>query len=51
MSVRVETEGPVTIVTIDRPERRNAVDPETAAGAARRVRRIRGATSRPRSPC
>jgi enoyl-CoA hydratase/carnithine racemase len=31
MSVRVEAEGPVTIVTIDRPERRNAVDVETAA--------------------
>jgi enoyl-CoA hydratase len=30
MNVRVETEGPVTIVTIDRPERRNAVDPATA---------------------
>ena len=31
MSVLVETQGPVTIVTIDRPERRNAVDVETAA--------------------
>ena len=31
MSVLVETDGPVTIVTIDRPERRNAVDAETAA--------------------
>lgn len=31
MNVRVETEGPVTIVTIDRPECRNAVDPATAA--------------------
>jgi len=31
MSVRVETDGPVTIVTIDRPEVRNAVDPVTAA--------------------
>lgn len=31
MSVHVETDGPVTIVTIDRPERRNAVDRETAA--------------------
>lgn len=29
MSVRVEREGPVTIVTIDRPDRRNAVDFET----------------------
>jgi enoyl-CoA hydratase len=30
MSVRVEREGPVTIVTLDRPERRNAVDPAIA---------------------
>jgi enoyl-CoA hydratase len=30
MGVTVEQEGPLTIVTIDRPERRNAVDPETA---------------------
>jgi len=29
-SVRVETDGPVAIVTIDRPERRNAVDGHTA---------------------
>ncbi len=29
-TVRVEHEGPVTVVTIDRPERRNAVDPPTA---------------------
>ncbi|MGM0584978.1 MAG: crotonase/enoyl-CoA hydratase family protein [Pseudomonadota bacterium] len=31
MTVRVETEGEVRVVTIDRPERRNAVNPETAA--------------------
>lgn len=30
MAVHVETDGPVQIVTIDRPERRNAVDQETA---------------------
>ncbi len=30
MSVRVEQDGPVTIVTIDRPEARNAVNPVTA---------------------
>ncbi|HTU13173.1 MAG TPA: crotonase/enoyl-CoA hydratase family protein [Allosphingosinicella sp.] len=30
MNVRVERDGPVAIVTIDRPERRNAVDPATA---------------------
>ncbi|WP_428629677.1 crotonase/enoyl-CoA hydratase family protein [Sphingopyxis sp.] len=31
MSVLVDRDGPVTIVTIDRPARRNAVDPDTAA--------------------
>jgi enoyl-CoA hydratase len=31
MGVTVETKGPVTVVTIDRPERRNAVDGPTAA--------------------
>ncbi len=30
-TVRVSGHGPVTVVTIDRPERRNAVDPPTAA--------------------
>ncbi len=30
-TVRVSPDGPVTVVTIDRPERRNAVDPPTAA--------------------
>jgi len=29
-TVRVDHDGPVTVVTIDRPERRNAVDPATA---------------------
>jgi enoyl-CoA hydratase len=29
-SLQSHREGPVTVVTIDRPERRNAVDPETA---------------------
>jgi enoyl-CoA hydratase len=31
VSVRYERDGPVAIVTIDRPERRNAVDPPAAA--------------------
>ena len=30
MSVRVERDGPVTTIVIDRPEARNAVDPATA---------------------
>ncbi len=34
MSVRVETDGPVVVVTIDRPEVRNAVDGPTAAALA-----------------
>ena len=29
-TVKVDRDGPVTVVTIDRPERRNAVDPTTA---------------------
>lgn len=33
-TVRIERQGPVTVVTIDRPERRNAVDRETAAALA-----------------
>jgi enoyl-CoA hydratase len=33
-NVRVELDGPVSIVTIDRPERRNAVDPATAGELA-----------------
>ena len=33
-TVRVERDGPVTVVTIDRPERRNAVDAPTAAALA-----------------
>jgi enoyl-CoA hydratase len=32
--VRVERDGPVTVVTIDRPERRNAVDAPAAAALA-----------------
>ncbi len=34
MSVRVEIEGPVTTVVLDRPEARNAVDGPTAAALA-----------------
>jgi len=34
MSVRTDTDGPVAIVTIDRPEVRNAVDAPTAAALA-----------------
>jgi enoyl-CoA hydratase len=33
-SVRYETDGPVAVVTIDRPDRRNAVDGPTAAALA-----------------
>src|SRR5260370_33191321 len=31
MTVQYEPDGPVVVVTIDRPEVRNAVDPNTAA--------------------
>ncbi|HVM07550.1 MAG TPA: crotonase/enoyl-CoA hydratase family protein [Acidimicrobiales bacterium] len=37
-TVRVETDGPVTIVTIDRPQVRNAVDGPTAAALAEAFR-------------
>ena len=39
--VHVEHDGPVTIVTIDRPHARNAVDRPTADAARRRVPRLR----------
>ena len=38
MTVKVEHDGPVTIVTIDRPEARNAVDRPTAEALARAFR-------------
>jgi enoyl-CoA hydratase/carnithine racemase len=38
MTVHVEHDGPVTIVTIDRPEVRNAVDRRTAEGLAEAFR-------------
>ena len=40
MNVRYETDGPVAIVTIDRPDRRNAVDAATAAELATAFRRF-----------
>jgi len=42
VTVRVEHDGPVSIVTIDRPERRNAVDGATAAGLADAFRAFAG---------
>jgi len=40
MTVRYETDGPVAIVTIERPEVRNAVDGPTAAALAEAFRRF-----------
>ena len=40
MTIRVETSGPIVIVTIDRPERRNAVDREHAEELAQAFRRF-----------
>ncbi|MEY4173117.1 MAG: hypothetical protein RI900_282 [Actinomycetota bacterium] len=40
MTVRVERHGPVTVVTIDRPEVRNAVDGPTASALADAFRRF-----------
>ncbi|HEX8696474.1 MAG TPA: crotonase/enoyl-CoA hydratase family protein [Longimicrobium sp.] len=42
MTVRVERDGPVTVVSIDRPEARNAVDRETAEALARAFREFDG---------
>ena len=39
-NIRYETEGPVAIVTIDRPAVRNAVDAPTAAALAAAFRRF-----------
>ena len=38
--IRVDREGPVTIVIIDRAEHRNAVDRDTAAALADAFRRV-----------
>jgi enoyl-CoA hydratase len=40
VSVRYETDGPLAVVTIDRPEVRNAVDAPTAAALAAAFRRF-----------
>ena len=40
MPVHYETEGPIAIVTIDRPEVRNAVDRATAGDLAAALRRF-----------
>jgi len=42
MTVIVERDGPVTTVTIDRPEARNAVDGPTAAALAAAFRAFEG---------
>ena len=40
MTIHVDTDGPIVVVTIDRPERRNAVDREHAEELARAFRRF-----------
>ncbi len=40
MSVRYETNGPIAVVTIERPERRNAVDGPTAEALAEAFRKF-----------
>lgn len=47
MPVRYETEGPLAIITIDRPEVRNAVDRATAFELAEAFRGV----SRPMRSC
>ena len=48
MSVRVERDGPVSTVILDRPAVRNAVDGPTAAAPGGGVPRVRGGRHRPR---
>jgi enoyl-CoA hydratase len=45
VSVRFEVDGPVAVVSLDRPERRNAVDAPTAAALAEAFRRFDGDSS------
>src|SRR5690349_9107383 len=40
MTVRYETDGPITVITIDRPEARNAVNAPTAKALAEAFRRF-----------
>src|SRR5260370_33910610 len=42
MTVKYEPDGPVVVVTIDRPEVRNAVDPKTAALLVESFERFNG---------
>jgi enoyl-CoA hydratase len=59
MTVRYEEDGPVSIITLDRPERRNAVDRATAAELHAAFQRFAGAeaqrvlvvTGRPETFC
>lgn len=46
MTVRHETDGPITVVTIDRPQSRNAVDAPTAKALAEAFRRFEADSSR-----
>ena len=45
MTVRFDVDGPVAVVTIDRPEVRNAVDGPTATALADAFRRFEAADS------
>ena len=45
MTVRFDVDGPVAVVTIDRPEVRNAVDGPTAGALADAFRRFEGDNS------
>ena len=49
MAVRIEGEGAVATVVIDRPERRNAVDAQTAR-AGRRARASKEGSASPEAP-
>lgn len=45
MTVRVERRGPILILTLARPEKRNAINPETAAGIDEALNELEDAAS------
>ena len=50
-AIRIENDGPVSTIIIDRPEKRNAVDGPMAQRAAGGVCRVRGGRGAAASPC
>ena len=51
MAINYDTDGPVAVVTIDRPEVANAIDRPTAEALADAFRRFERGRRGSRSPC